>query len=149
MKSLSQRFEEKYQAIPWSGCWIWTAGVDEYGYGVIKAENKGNKKYRAHRVSYELYRSKIPEGLVLDHICRTPSCVNPDHLKIVTLKENSLCGFGYMANFARRTHCNHGHEFTEENTVYRNGNDGARHRRCRTCHNEETKNYKRKLRAIK
>lgn len=42
----------------------------------------------AHRVAFEKARGPVPEGFVLDHICRNPPCVNVDHLRIVTQKQN-------------------------------------------------------------
>ena len=58
-------------------CWIWTAHLTDRGYGTL------DKKY-AHRISYVLQHGAIPIGLVIDHLCRTPACVNPDHLQPVT-----------------------------------------------------------------
>ena len=140
MKNFLQRFEEKYQPIPWTGCWLWTASTHRDGYGEMR--NRKGEKDKAHRISYEMYKGKIPDELCVDHICRVRACVNPDHLRLLTPTQNTMAGFGYMANFARRTHCNYGHEFTPENTITQNG---AR-RRCRTCKNEEGKRYKINLR---
>ena len=47
----------------------------------------------AHRVAWELIRGPIPEGLVLDHLCRTSACVNPDHLEPVPQAINMIRGF--------------------------------------------------------
>lgn len=88
---------------------------------------------KAHRVAFELIRGCIPNGLVLDHLCRNRGCVNPDHLEPVTFRENIMRGVGYTAQQARKTHCRHGHEFTVENTyVWRGG------RICRTCRRIQT-----------
>jgi hypothetical protein len=40
-------------------------------------------------VAYELVKGPIPEGLYIDHMCHTPACVNPDHLRAVTNKQNA------------------------------------------------------------
>jgi hypothetical protein len=30
--------------------------------------------------------------MVLDHLCKTPACVNPDHLEAITQRQNALRG---------------------------------------------------------
>lgn len=68
-----------------TGCWIWRAGMGAAGYGM-------NNSRAAHRVMYERHKGPIPDGLVLDHLCRNPPCVNPDHLEPVTPGENTRRG---------------------------------------------------------
>ncbi len=68
-----------------SPCWIWQGAKDRHGYGHASA---GGRTKKAHRVLYERIRGSIPDGLVLDHLCRNPPCVNPEHLEPVTHFEN-------------------------------------------------------------
>lgn len=112
--------------IDWNGCWIWQHATNER-YGVW-AEN-GKNQY-AHRMSYELYKGKIPEGLTIDHLCSVPLCVNPDHLEAVYFEENNRRSSSISAKNAVKTHCKSGHPFTDENTWIEK--TGSRH--CRTCH---------------
>lgn len=79
------RFTEKYIPVPESGCWLWIGASTASGYGQMKC---GRKLHRAHRVSWELHRGPIPEGLMVCHRCDVPSCVNPEHLFLGTAKEN-------------------------------------------------------------
>ena len=74
------RFWSKVKKLP-NGCYEWIIGKDKDGYGRFKIQ-KGI--YRAHRISYFLKHGKISTVLQLDHLCRNPSCVNPDHLEEVT-----------------------------------------------------------------
>lgn len=104
------------------GCWLWTGYIDRGGYG-----RHGRHGY-AHRMMYEMAVAPIPDGLVIDHLCKVRHCVNPDHMDSVTNAENSMRGDGPMAEKARQTHCIHDHEFTPENTL----NHGGR-RACREC----------------
>lgn len=67
-------------------CWLWTGPVDSWGYGLLKMSGKS---LRAHRVSYELSHAPIPDGLMIDHVCHTPRCVRPNHLRLATAKQNS------------------------------------------------------------
>jgi len=81
---LEERFAAK---IDKSGeCWEWTASINGAGYGQIG--NQGTVLL-AHRVAYELENGPIPDGLVIDHICRRRSCVRPSHLRAVTQKQNA------------------------------------------------------------
>ncbi len=65
-------------------CWLWTASTDWYGYGWFWV----GAPRRAHRVCYEWLVGPIPAGLELDHLCRVPACVRPEHLEPVTHAEN-------------------------------------------------------------
>jgi hypothetical protein len=113
-------------------CWLWTAYLDDDGYGAYMIRQDGSQwRLRAHRIAYVLIRGEIPDRMVLDHICRVKSCVNPDHLRVVDNRTNILAGIGATAINARKTHCNHGHEFTEENTYRTPACPGSR--TCREC----------------
>lgn len=59
------------------GCWSWTGYRDPNGYGRLRVD--GVPKL-AHRLSWELYRGTIPEGMHVLHRCDNPPCVKPAHL---------------------------------------------------------------------
>lgn len=126
---LRSKIESRY-VISKSGCWEWTRGRFQYGYGKIKV--KGHT-LGAHRVYYQLINGAVPSDLVISHLCDNPPCINPAHLEATTQWENNARGSGVSAVNLYKTHCVNGHEFTQENTIL-----GDRRRACRKCANAHT-----------
>lgn len=106
-------------------CWVWTGYTTQLGYGQVKI---AQRCYYAHRVAYTELVGDVPAGLVLDHLCRNPRCVNPDHLEPVPQRLNVLRGESPIAAMARRTVCLRGHSLAVHARVNEKG-----HRQCRAC----------------
>ncbi|MFC8490724.1 HNH endonuclease signature motif containing protein [Streptomyces sp. NPDC057235] len=124
-----------------NGHWLWTGAINPNGYGYFSLGGRAGKSVTAHRAAHVLFIGPIPEGAVVDHLCRVKRCVNPAHLEAVTQKENMRRGNASIAvalSNRRRgeemTHCRKGHEYTVENTKYeaRKGNRRPS-RRCIEC----------------
>lgn len=139
-------FWSKVQISEVDKCWLWTAAIGSGGYGCFHISQK---QRLAHRVSYTLVRGEIPEGLTLDHLCRVRHCVNPSHLEPVSIRINTLRGNGPSSVNSTKTHCPEGHEYDSANTSIKVSVNGAKRRRCSTCHRNSTREYMRKQRASK
>lgn len=115
-----------------TGCIVWVGGISAKGYGRFVVNSR---RVTAHRWIYERTVGPVPDGIVLDHLCRVRSCVNVAHLEAVSNRENIVRGVGATARNLRKTHCKNGHEFTPENTRYkRRYKRSAYHGRiCRIC----------------
>ena len=120
-------------------CWPWLAAENNWGYGLFNVGSRTDgtrRKAYAHRWSYEHLVGPIPEGLQLDHLCRTPACVRPEHLEPVTPSENVRRG-----HESRGTTAQHG-----STSMYRNGC------RCRPCTDAQSvyrcEHYARKLAEV-
>jgi hypothetical protein len=114
------------------GCWPWAAALKgAASYGQIRFHGHN---CNAHRVSYEIFVGRVPDGLHLDHLCLNKTCVNPAHLEPVTGAENTR---RYGATI---THCPQGHEYGENST--RRGR-----KFCRPCHYARDAILKAKLQA--
>ena len=105
-------------------CWIWTGALKNKRYGSISVEGKSRL---VHVVAYELYKGKCSDDLDLDHLCKEPTCFNPDHLEPVAHAEN--CFRGNHKN-RLKTHCPKGHEYI---TRLRKSS-GRMRRDCNECH---------------
>lgn len=112
------------------GCWLWTGAMNKLGYGSFW---DGVRMVPAYRWSYERVRGKIPSGLHVDHLCRNPSCVNPQHLEPVTPTENALRGESPGVRAGRESVCFKGHALTPANSIIKTHADGRMTRACRVC----------------
>lgn len=86
-------------------CWVWNGALVR-GYGVINID--GKTEY-VHRVVFAASGKKFNKRLTLDHKCRNPRCVNPDHLEPVTRSEN----IRRMNSAQPRNRCRKGHLYSE------------------------------------
>lgn len=130
IEALRTRFDAKWTPEPNTGCYLWTAAVNNGGYGIFGFKVDGKTRaVGAHRLNYEMTNGPIGKGLDIDHKCRQRSCVNPAHLEAVSHRENMRRGNALMGINARKTHCLRGHEFTPENTRPH----GKVNRSCKAC----------------
>ncbi len=79
-----RRFWEKVDKR--GGCWLWRASIAvRFGYGQFGI---GTRVFAAHRVSFAITHGRMPNGILL-HTCDNPPCVNPEHLREGTYKDNT------------------------------------------------------------
>lgn len=108
-----------------NNCWLWTAGLSK-GYGQVWYKGTMMSAHRAiYHIVNDIFSSRKHQ---IDHICRIRSCVNPEHLEIVTAKENVRRSVPFWRP-RTKTHCYRGHPYNAKNTAYF-GNQG---KKCREC----------------
>ncbi len=123
MPTMEERFWAKVEKT--ETCWLWTASLHQ-GYGVLW---NGSRMEAAHRIAYKLLKGNIPSTLELDHLCRNPQCCNPEHLELITHRQNILRGISPAAKRAKQTHCPQSHPYDLFNTRIKP--DGTRS--CKKC----------------
>ena len=125
-----ERFLVSFDVEPSTLCWLWRKSPNTSGYGSMHVNGR---KAPAHRFSYQHFVGPVPDGLELDHLCRRPPCVNPDHLEAVDHRTNMLRGNGIGSMNASKEQCKNGHPFDLVNTYYRKAKGGSVVRQCRAC----------------
>ena len=129
-----------------SPCWLWQLATNAKGYARSRLPSRFNPAGRAlfiHRVSYERAIGPIPDGLVIDHLCRNRSCLNPAHLEPVTPLENQRRG--RRNQHSGITHCKWGHELTAENVYL----CVAGKRQCVICTFKRTRESRARRKALR
>jgi hypothetical protein len=134
MKGLTveQRFRAKVDTS--HDCWMWLGAKDKDGYGVFKPDTRRSspnrsRAVRAHRFAAQLAFGMFDTRALVCHTCDVPSCVRPAHLYLGDPVSNSRDRIHRGRDFnANKTHCNRGHEYTAENTLWR-----GHQRACREC----------------
>lgn len=128
-------------------CWMWTASTNgKQGYGIFRGgterDRYGSRKWvLAHRFAYECEVGPIPEGLEIDHLCRTRRCVRPSHFEVTNHRINTLRGESPPARQARRNACVNGHPFDTFSTPGK--------RRCSICDRaKEQRRHRRRYRSV-
>jgi hypothetical protein len=112
------------------GCWIFRGATGTGGYARIYEDGR---RQPGHLIAWRHFMGEWPDGMTYDHLCRTPSCVNPWHGDPVPIATNIRRGGN-----AIKTHCPQGHPYSGDNLRI----DGRRYARlCRTCQREHLAAY--------
>lgn len=134
-------------------CWPWQGAISKttgYGHGNYPGQMRAGA---AHRIVYELVVGTIPAGMQIDHLCHDPHscgevgscahrrCVNPNHLAVVTPRENTLRSGAVSARNLTKTECPKGHSYDPENTYQYRTRRGGPARGCRECRAEASRQY--------
>jgi hypothetical protein len=135
ISQLPERISKFIEPEPYSGCWLW-AGSHGDRYARLQVGSTERLVLTVTRSLWEMYVGGIEESFELDHLCKTPFCVNPAHLEPVTRLVNQR---RYQATVPLATHCKKGHELTPEKTLFLKG---SAYRRCRICYRDRTRAWR-------
>lgn len=121
----ANRFWSKVDIKEGNTCWHWKAGFFSDGYGGFAVKRKVQK---AHRVAWALANSQdIPDGMVIMHTCDNTKCVNPSHLTLGTISENTFDAYTRgLANKPKKMVCPKGHDTSTKDSRYSSGS-------CKQC----------------
>ena len=93
--SKEEKFLDGLEPLTWTDCILWVGTFVHPGYGRVHAEGHSEP---AHRYAWRRAFGEIPAGLVVDHVCHVPACVNVDHLRLATRQQNTQNRAGAQRN---------------------------------------------------
>lgn len=78
------------------GCHISTFATDKRGYALVRWTDQDDRRRStyAHRAAWTDAQGAIPDGLTVDHQCRARRCVRIDHLRLLSVSDNSSRNWG-------------------------------------------------------
>ena len=129
--TLPSRFAAKTMA---ATCTVWIGATNSKGYGLIAVNGRIEL---AHRVAWEAENGPIPDGMVIDHLCRVRNCVRVSHLELVTSAENTRRGRAVVALRVGEA-CTNGHEIQSEADLYRRATGAVE---CRVCRRAQRRSH--------
>ncbi len=129
------RFWSKVQISP--TCWIWCGSKMGAGYGEIRLNGK---KLGAHQLSYLIHFGEYDRSKDIHHVCEVKLCVNPDHLTVMSRRDNLMASNTVTRRNAEKTHCKCGERLV---VVSKKG------RGCRSCLNRQQREWQAKTKAKK
>ncbi len=125
--AFESRFWSKVAITSEDKCWPWKSTLGNHGYGVI---GLNGRMILAHRLAYQFLKGGINPKLSIDHrVCRNKICCNPSHMVQCTRGENILQPDHPTGQNKLRTHCGHGHPYSED-SIYRSKQGW---RQCKQC----------------
>ena len=128
LSQLPERWRDKIEIESNSGCWLWTGAVSKSGYAIVVV---AGRNCQPRNLIWEQFIGPIEKGIVLDHLCHTPSCINPAHAEAITHRENIERSL-HANGLPWRTHCRRGHEYAVTGLYMVDSHIGPQ-RRCKVC----------------
>lgn len=124
-----------------SGCWVSMYSVASHGYAQIGwTEDGRNQVVTAHRAAWVHHEGRqVPEGMTVDHTCKTRPCIKPAHLRMLSNFDNARRTLGRDWPLGE---CRNGHP--DAHLIL---TDGGRRVRCSICRAEYQRRYRAKKRA--
>lgn len=120
-------------------CILWQGATQSRGYASV-TDGHGSSVL-LHRKVWEEAHGPIPDGLTIDHLCRQKTCINPDHMEVVTRAEN------VRRALATITHCKSGHALSGDNLRLYTRANGLTFRVCRACRRADGQRYRERQKA--